>query len=59
MIDFKSHYALIKSVMMDKAKAEIKPSLNDKTSMQAYAKAVGVTGKASFMPAQVEAIEYV
>lgn len=59
MLDFKSHYALLKSVMTDKAKAEIKPSLNDKASMQAYAKAVGVTGKATFGIPQPEAIEYV
>ncbi|UZS00852.1 hypothetical protein [Pseudomonas phage vB_PsaM_M1] len=49
MFDFRSHYALVKSVMTDKAKAEIKPSLNDKASMQAYAKATGNTGKAKFI----------
>lgn len=49
MFDFSSYYALVKSVMADKAKAEIKPSLNDKASMQAYAKAVGATGKAKFI----------
>lgn len=58
MFDFRSHYALVKSVMTDKVKAEIKPSLNDKASMETYAKAVGATGKASFTPAQVEAIDY-
>lgn len=49
MFDFSSHYALLKSVMTDKVKAEIKPSLNDKASMAAYAKAVGATGKAKFI----------
>lgn len=49
MQDFKSFYSILKSVMIDKAKAEIKPSLNDKESMQSYAKAVGVTGKAKFI----------
>lgn len=61
MFDFSSHYALLKSVMTDKAKAEIKPSLNDKASMQAYAKAVGVTGRACFTATQSSdmVIEYV
>lgn len=35
--------------MVDKAKAEHKPSLNDKASMQAYAKATGNVGKAKFI----------
>lgn len=49
MQDFKSFYSIFKSVMVDKAKAEIKPSLNDKASMEAYAKATGNTGKAKFI----------
>lgn len=61
MFDFRSHYALIKSVMQDKAKAQHKPSLADKASMQAYALAAGNIGKASFnLPqADYEAINYV
>ena len=49
MFDFSSHYALVKSVIMTKAKEEHKPSLDNKASMAAYAKAVGVTGKAKFI----------
>ena len=48
MQDFKSFYSILKSVMVDKAKEQHKPSLDNKASMQAYAKAVGVQGKASF-----------
>ena len=59
MFDFRSHYTLVKSVMQTKAKEEHKPSLDNKASMAAYAKATGNTGKASFMPAQMEGIEYV
>ena len=61
MFDFRSHYALIKSAMQDKAKAQHKPSLADKASMQAYAKAVGIQGKACYgLPqADVMVIEYV
>lgn len=64
MLDFRSHYALIKSVMQDKAKEEHKPSLSNKASMQAYAKAVGeydrtVLGRASFGLPQIETIDYV
>ena len=59
MFDFRSHYALVKSVIQTKAKEEHKPSLGNKAAMAAYAKAVGATGKASFMPAQMEGIEYV
>lgn len=59
MLDFRSHYALVKSVMQTKAKEEHKPSLGNKASMAAYAKAVGIQGKASFMSAQMEVIDYV
>lgn len=61
MQDFKSFYSILKSVMVDKAKAEIKPSLNDKASMQAYAKATGNIGKASFgLPqADLMVVDYV
>ena len=45
--------------MQTKAKEEHKPCLGNKASMAAYAKAVGNTGKASFMPEQMEVIEYV
>lgn len=66
MFDFKSHYAIVKSVIMTKAKEEHKPSLDNKASMAAYAKAVSqydktVLGKANFMPAQSDdvVIDYV
>lgn len=49
MFDFSSHYAIVKSVMQTKAKEQYKPSLDNKASMEAYAKAVGVTGKAKFI----------
>lgn len=49
MFDFRSHYALVKSVMQTKAKEEHKPSLCNKASMAAYAKATGNTGKARFL----------
>lgn len=49
MFDFRSHYAIVKSVMQTKVKEEHKPSLDNKASMQAYAKAVGNTGKAKFL----------
>ena len=49
MLDFRSHYALIKSVMQDKAKAEHKPSIDNKAAMAAYARATGNTGKAKFI----------
>ena len=52
MFDFRSHYALVKSVMQTKAKEEHKPSIDNKASMAAYARATGNTGKASFMPEQ-------
>lgn len=61
MFDFRSHYALVKSVMQTKAKEEHKPSLGNKASMAAYAKATGNTGKASFdLPqADLMVIDYV
>lgn len=61
MFDFRSHYALVKSVMQSKAKEEHKPSLGNKASMAAYAKAVGATGKACFSPVQSDdmVIDYV
>lgn len=59
MFDTAAFYSILKSVMVDKAKEEHKPSLGNKAAMAAYAKAVGNTGKASFMPAQMEGIEYV
>lgn len=49
MFDFRSHYALVRSVMQTKAKEEHNPSLGNKASMAAYAKAVGATGKAKFL----------
>jgi len=45
--------------MQTKAKEEHKPSLDNKASMAAYAKAVGSQGKASFGIPQIEAIDYV
>lgn len=49
MFDFKGCFDLIKSVMIDKAKEQHKPSLDNKASMAAYAKATGNTGKAKFI----------
>lgn len=61
MFDFRSHYALVKSVMQTKAREEHKPSLCNKASMAAYARAVGVSGKASFDLPQADpmTVEYV
>lgn len=59
MFDFSSHYALVKSVIMTKAKEEHTPRLDNKASMAAYAKAVGVSDKASFGIPQAGAIDYV
>lgn len=61
MQDFKAFYSILKSVMTDKAKEEHKPSLDNKASMAAYAKAVGATGKACFSPVQSDdmVIDYV
>lgn len=50
MIDFRSHFAIVKSVAQEAAKAMHKPSLSNKEAMAAYARTTGVTGKASFMP---------
>lgn len=59
MFDFKSHFAIVKSVAQETAKAMHKPSLNNKESMTAYAKATGNTGKASFTTEQKsDVIEY-
>jgi len=59
MFDTAAFYSILKSVMVDKAKEEHKPSLGNKASMAAYAKAVSVSGKASFGIPQTEAIDYV
>lgn len=49
MFDTAAFYSILKSVMVDKAKEEHKPSLDNKASMAAYARAVGVVGKAKFL----------
>lgn len=59
MFDAKSYYNIFKSIIADKAKEDHNPSLSNKASMAAYARATGNTGKASFMPEQMEVIEYV
>ena len=59
MFDTAAFYSILKSVMVDKAKEEHKPSLCNKASMAAYARAVGVSGKASFGISQTEVIDYV
>ena len=61
MQDFKSFYSILKSIIVDKAKEQHKPSLDNKASMAAYAKAVGVSGKACFGLPQAELmmVEYV
>jgi hypothetical protein len=60
MQDFKSFYSILKSVMVDKAKEQHKPSLDNKASMAAYAKAVGIQGKACYgLPqADVMVVDY-
>ena len=53
MFDFKSHFNIVKSVAQQVAKEMHKPSLNNKESMAAYAKAIGASGvKASFTSEQ-------
>ena len=49
MFDTAAFYSILKSVMVDKAKEEHKPSLGNKASMAAYAKATGNIGKAKFL----------
>lgn len=49
MLDTKSFYSIFKSIIADKAKEEHRPSLDNKASMVAYAKATGNTGKAKFI----------
>lgn len=49
MFDTAAFYNIFKSVLVDKAKEEHKPSLANKAAMAAYAKAVGATGKAKFV----------
>ena len=60
MFDFKSHFNIVKSVAQATAKAIHKPSLNNKESMTAYAKAIGASGvKVSFTSEQkADIIEY-
>lgn len=49
MFDFKAYFQIAQSSAQAMAKAMHKPSLNNKQSMAAYAKAVGASGKkASF-----------
>lgn len=52
MFDFRSHYALVKSVMQTKAKEQHKPSLGNKAAMAAYAQATGNIGRACFTATQ-------
>lgn len=52
MFDTAAFYSIVKSVMVDKAKEQHKPSLDNKASMAAYAKAVGATGRACFTATQ-------
>lgn len=53
MIDFKAYFQIAQSSAQAMAKAVHKPSLNNKESMAAYAKAVGASGKkASFIEEQ-------
>lgn len=48
MLDTAAFYSIFKSIIADKAKEEHNPSLSNKASMAAYAKATGSTQKASF-----------
>ena len=59
MIDTRALYAIFKSVMMTKAKAEHKPNLSSIESMKAYQQATKATGRASFGDQQAGVIEYV
>lgn len=60
MIDTRALYAIFKSIIADKAKAEHKPSLSSIESMKAYQQATKATGKASFNIDQAcGVIEYV
>lgn len=45
MIDFKAYFQIAQSSAQSMAKAMHKPSLNNKESMAAYAKAIGASGK--------------
>ena len=56
MFDFRSHYALVKSVMQTKAKEQHKPSLGNKSGMIAYQKAVGAVGQARFCEPKIEGL---
>jgi hypothetical protein len=52
MFDTAAFYSILKSVVVDKAKEEHKPSLGNKAAMAAYAKATGNTGRACFTATQ-------
>lgn len=53
MIDFRSYFQIAQSSAQAMAKAMHKPSLSNKQSMAAYAKAIGASGvKASFTTEQ-------
>ena len=52
MFDTAAFYSILKSVMVDKAKEQHKPSLCNKASMAAYAVATGNTGRACFTATQ-------
>lgn len=61
MFDFKGCFELIKTATIESAKAAHKPRLQSKASMEAYAKAVGASGKKAVFTIQqmADAIEFV
>lgn len=48
MLDTKAFYSIFKSVLMQKAKEQHKPTLSNLESMKAYQQATGSTQRASF-----------
>lgn len=61
MLDTKAFYQIAQSVASTMAKATHKPTIKNKASMEAYAKAMGTTGKkACFtLEQQAEGFDYV
>lgn len=63
MIDFKAYFQIVQSSAQAMAKAMHKPSLQNKESMAAYAKAIGASGKKASFTMEQKAndmlIEYV
>jgi len=56
--DIKAYFQIVKSTAQSTAKAMHKPTLNNKESMAAYAKAIGATGKKASFIEQSDTIEW-